>query len=151
MARLSEKYLAEDQLDYRRRKTGDNAINRETHASRGFAATISGGAEAGKKTNRPVVELSDSNADVILGAITSVGLDGCNVVKNRRFVLQCINPGETSDLRKKVIGTTTVGKVDHHQANDATAFAQKGEIAIIGFDNDDSTGGIGHHYLCEVL
>ena len=155
MARLKETYLASDQMDYRRRETGDRAITRE-HAKKGFAATIGGGAEAGKKTNRPVAELTDGDADVIIGAVTSVGEDGCNVVRDGRFVLQAVGAGDITHLRRKIVGDATdgnEGKVAPHGGASAVPadFAQQGELAIIGFDNDTTEGGIGHHYLVERL
>ena len=55
MARLKETFLAEDQLDYRRLKTGTGAIAR-TDGMKGLAATLSSGASAGKTTSRPVAK-----------------------------------------------------------------------------------------------
>ena len=145
MARLKETYLAEDQLDYRRLKTGTGAIAR-TDAMKGIAATLSSGASAGKDTSRPVVKKTHAADQIVIGAIVNTSEDGCNVVKNRRFVLQASEAGADADVGKVVITTTTEGKVTK-----GTADAKKGEIAIIGHDNDTSTGGIGYHYLCEVL
>ena len=146
MARLQETYLSSDQMDYRRLKTGTGNIQL-ADAGKGLAAVISAAAAAGKATNRPVLKQSHAADQVVIGAITSVGKDGCNAVKKGRFVLQASAAGAAADIGKRVISTTTEGKVTHHASEDAT----KGQLAIIGFDNDTSTDGIGHHYLVECL
>ena len=123
----------------------DDAIRR-VHANKGLAATISAKAEAGKEKNRPVAKQTHAANQVVVGAITSVGKNGCNVVKKRRFVLQATGTPADADIGKTVISTTTEGKVTKSTAN-----AKKGEIVIIGYDNDTETDGIGHHYLCECM
>lgn len=145
MARLKETYLAEDQLDYRRLKTGTGNIQL-TDAMKGVAATISARAEAGKTTNRPVVKKTSATTEIVNGAITSVSVDGCNIVKKGRFVLQANAAGAAADIGKTVVATTDTGQVDA-----STDAATKGQLVIIGYDNDTSTDGIGHHYLVECL
>lgn len=145
MARLKETYTAMDQEDYRRLKTGTGNIQL-TDANKGIAAVLSAKAEAGKATNRPVAKKAHAASQQVIGAITSVGKDGCNIVKRCRFVLQASAAGADADIGKTVISTTTVGKVTK-STDDAT----KGQIVIVGFDEDTTTGGIGHHYLCEIL
>ena len=145
MARLKETYLAEDQLDYRRLKTGDGNIAL-TDGGKGLAATISAKAEAGKTTSRPVVKKTHAASQEVIGPIASVSKDGCNVVKDRRFVLQATGTPADADVGKTVISTTTTGKVTKSTGN-----ATKGQIVIVGHDNDTDTNGIGQHYLCECL
>lgn len=149
MALLSEKYLASDQMDYRYKKADGDIINRNTDALKGIAVAIKAAATAGKKTNLPVVgKVTSATGQVVIGALTSIGLNTCNVVKCGRFVLQANGAGAAADIGKTVIGVASAaapGKVD------AGPIATKGQIVIVGFDNDTSTDGIGHHYLCEIL
>ena len=139
MANLKQTYLASDQMDYRH----DTSITK-ADANKGVAVALvptSGAATA--SANRPQVKKVSLAADVIVGALVSVGdKGGCNVVKRGRFILQAATAYAAADFGKTVIGTTTAGKVE------AGAVAKFGDIVIIG-DATDAIDGIGAAYLCE--
>ena len=148
MAIYNETWTAADEMDYLFLASGSGAITR-ADTRKGIAATLS--SQQANAAGRPVVKKTHAAGQVVIGAITHVGRKGCKVVKKGRFVLQAINAYAAADFEKKVISTTTAGKVDHHGSSDGTEKAQKGELAIVGGGNDTSTGGIGHYYLVECL
>lgn len=138
MANLKQTYLASDQMDYRH----DTSITK-ADANKGVAVALKAAGAATASANRPQAKKADDAADVILGALVSVGdKGGCNVVKRGRFILQAATAYAAADFGKTVIGTATAGKVE------AGAVAKFGDIVIIG-DATDAIDGIGAAYLCE--
>ena len=143
MAIYNETWTAADEMDYLFLASGNGAIAR-SDARKGIAATLSSAQE--NAAGRPTAKKTHAAGQIVIGAITHVGKKGCKLVKKGRFVLQAVSAYLEADFGKSVISTTMAGKVDH-----GSAAAGKGELAIVGGGNDDSTGGIGHYYLVECL
>lgn len=141
MAIYKETWTAEDEMGYNVSTGATVGIGR-ADANKGIAARLNA-AQADDK-GRPQVAKANAANQLILGAITSVGKNGCKVVKKGRFVLQAATAYQASDFGKLVVSTTTLGKVE------AGAAANRlGDLVIIGGGVD--TGGIGNYYLVERL